>query len=74
MEEFKSIEELTKMDEKHRLMGAVCCAVPNLERMHKLLSQERLSNNVPDEIKGLFNIPRILPLYTQNLVNAEKST
>ncbi len=32
MELLKSLDELTKMDEKHRLMGAVCGGVPSLKR------------------------------------------
>jgi len=38
MEAFKSLEELTQMDEKHRLMGALSGSVPSLELMHKYLS------------------------------------
>ena len=63
-EELKSLEVLTKMDEKHRLMGAVCGAVPDLEKMHQLLSQERLNDQVPEEIKGQFNVARNMALYT----------
>ena len=40
MEQLKSLDELTEMDEKHRLMGAVCGGVPSLEKMHDLLSQD----------------------------------
>jgi len=64
MEEFKSLEELTRMDEKHRLMGAVCGTAPSLEKMHCLLSQEHLNSQVPDEIKGQFNVARNMALYT----------
>jgi hypothetical protein len=64
MEELKSLDELTKMDEKHRLMGAVCGSVPSLEKMHDLLSQERLNSQVPDEIKGQFNVARNMALYS----------
>lgn len=64
MEQLKSLEELTKMDEKHRLMGAFCGVVPNLEKMHDLLSKEHLNSNVPDEIKGQFNVARNMALYS----------
>lgn len=64
MEEIKKLEELTRMDEKHRLMGAVCGAVPDLEKMHQLLSLERLNDEVPDVIKGQFNVARNMALYT----------
>lgn len=64
MEELKSLDELTEMDEKHRLMAAVCGGVPNLDKMHHFLSQERLSSQVPDEIKGQFNVARNMALYS----------
>lgn len=64
MEELKSLDELTEMDEKHRLMGAVCGAFPSLEEIHDLLSQESLNSQVPDEIKDQFNVARNMALYT----------
>ncbi|WP_227664188.1 hypothetical protein [Marinobacter salarius] len=64
MEQFKSLEELDKMDEKHRLMGAVCGAVPDLEKMHDALSAEYLNDEVPDDLKGQFNVARNMALYT----------
>lgn len=64
MEEFKSLEELTEMDGKHRLMGAICGSVPSLEKMHKYLSQEVLNDEVPDEIKGQFNVAKNMALYS----------
>ncbi|GGO74651.1 hypothetical protein [Bowmanella pacifica] len=64
MEQLKSLEELTKMDEKHRLLGAVCGSVPSLEKMHDLLSQEHLNREVPDEVKGQFNVARNMALYS----------
>ena len=64
MEQFKSLDELTEMDDKHRLMGAVCGGVPSLEKMHYLLSQEYLNPEAPDEIKGQFNVARNMALYS----------
>lgn len=64
MEELKSLDELTEMDEKHRLMGAVCGGVPSLEKMHDFLSQERLNRQVPEEIKGQFNVAKNMALYS----------
>ena len=64
MEELKRLEELTEMDEKHRLMGAICGAVPSSERMHDVLSKERLNGQVPEVIKSQFNVARNMALYT----------
>ncbi|MGH1371462.1 MAG: hypothetical protein ACRBBW_05455 [Cellvibrionaceae bacterium] len=67
MEEFKSLEELTEMDEKHRLMAVICGSVPSLERMHKYLSEEVLNDEVPDKIKGQFNVAKNMALYSYYL-------
>ncbi|MEH6578601.1 MAG: hypothetical protein V7731_16185 [Amphritea sp.] len=64
MEEFKSLEEVTSMDEKHAMMGAICGAVPSLESMHKYLSNRTLNDSVPDEIKGQFNVAKNMALYS----------
>ncbi len=64
MEEFKSLEELTEMDEKHRLIWAACGSVPSLKGMHKYLSEEVLNNEVPEEIKGQFNVAKNMALYS----------
>ncbi|WP_319525700.1 hypothetical protein [uncultured Desulfosarcina sp.] len=64
MEKFKRLEELTKMDEKHQLMGAVCGYVPDLKKMHKALSKETLNEEVPEEIRGQFNVAKNMALYT----------
>jgi hypothetical protein len=64
MEEFKQLNQLIEMDEKHMLMGAVCGSIPSLEGMHKYLSDEVLNDGVPEEIKGQFNIAKNMALYT----------
>lgn len=64
MEEFKSLEELTKMDKKHGLMGAICGSVLSLKGMHKHLIYEVLNSEVPDEIKGRFNVAKNMALYS----------
>jgi len=64
LEKFKSLEELTNMDEKHRIMGSVCGSVPNLDGMHKYLSGEVLNDEVPGEIKGQFNVAKNMAIYS----------
>lgn len=64
MEKFKILEELTEMDEKHRLMGAICGSVPSLGKMHEYLSKEILNEEVPDEIKSQFNVAKNMALYS----------
>lgn len=64
MEGFKSLEELTEMDDKHRLLGAVCGFIPSLKGMHSYLSKEVLNDEVPDVIKGQFNVAKNMALYS----------
>ena len=64
MEELKALHQLSEMDEKHKLMGKVCGSVPDLEKMHKYLSMEVLNDEVPNEIKGQFNVAKNMALYT----------
>lgn len=52
------------MDGKHRLLCAMCDSVPNLEVMHRYLAQETLNDEVPDEIKGQFNVAKNMALYS----------
>lgn len=64
MEELKSLNQLTEMDGKHNLMGAVCGSIPNLKEMHTYLSTETLNDEVPNEIKGQFNVAKNMALYS----------
>ena len=64
MEELKSLEELTQMDEKHWLMGAVSGSTPSLKGMHEFLSSEILCNEAPNEIKDQFNVAKNMALYS----------
>ncbi len=64
MEQFKSIEELTQIDRKHLLMSTLAGTCVDLELLHENLSKETLNDEVPDELKGQFNIARNMALYT----------
>jgi hypothetical protein len=64
MEEFKRLDQLMDMDEKHKLMGDICGSVPSLEVMHKYLLDETLNVEVPDEIKSQFNIAKNMAIYS----------
>lgn len=52
------------MDDKHRLMAAICGSVPSLAKMHQYLSRERLNQAVPEEVRGQFNVARNMALYS----------
>lgn len=64
MEKFKTLDELTKIDHKHLIIGDICGSVLSLEMLHENLSKEVLSDEVPDEIKGQFNVARNMALFT----------
>jgi hypothetical protein len=63
MEEFKSLEELTKMDPQHLLHNDQGRAL-SLEDMHDRLSKDILNVRVPNEIKDQFNIIKNMALYS----------
>lgn len=63
MEELKSIAELTKIDEKHVLLGCVRGYVPDLEGPHRYISEINLHTDVPEAVRGQFNVARNMALY-----------
>lgn len=64
MEQFKSIEELTQIDERHLILGGLTGSIISLEKLHADLAAETLNEDVPDELKNQFNIARNMALYT----------
>jgi DNA modification methylase len=64
MENFKSLDEITKIDKKHQSMGVICGYIPTIEDYHEYLSKEILNNEVPEEISGQFNVAKNMALYT----------
>ncbi len=64
MEQFKSIEELTQIDRKHLTLSTLTGQVIDLEKLHAALAAETLNEEVPDELKGQFNIAKNMALYT----------
>lgn len=67
MEKFKSIEELTQIDRKHLHFVDHNGEHLDLDWLHKTLSKEVLNEEVPDEIKGQFNVARNMALFTYYL-------
>ncbi|HDM8037871.1 hypothetical protein K6U17_13080 [Vibrio fluvialis] len=63
MEEFKKLDELTELDEKHHLLGGVTGYVPDLKRTHEVLSEVTLNDEVPEDIRGQFNVAKNMGLY-----------
>ena len=63
MEEFKSLDQLTKVDPQHVLNDAKDSPL-SLENMHQLLANEMLSVHVPNEIQDQFNIIKNMALYS----------
>jgi hypothetical protein len=64
MENFKSIDDLLLMDEKHRFMGLLCGSIPSLEKMHAVLKNENLNIEAPEEIKSQFNVAKNMAMYS----------
>lgn len=64
METLKSIESLTMLDKKHELNSQLTGHLPDLIEMYEVIAKEELNIEVPDEIKGQFNVARNMALYT----------
>jgi hypothetical protein len=63
MEEFKSLDQLTKMDPRYALNNGND-SVLSLQKMHQVLAEETLNNHVADQIKDQFNIIKNMALYS----------
>jgi hypothetical protein len=63
MQELKELQELTKMDEAHVLIGQLTGSVPDLARLHAFVSSITMHLGVPEEIRGQFNVARNMALY-----------
>ncbi len=64
MELFKELSEITKIDERHVLLGQVTGWTLELERLHSVLADIELHTEVPVEIRGQFNVAKNMALYT----------
>lgn len=64
MEEFKKLSKIMKIDEKHILLSKVTGGLLDIELLHRALSEIELNDNVPEEVKGQFNVARNMALYT----------
>lgn len=63
MEELKKLDELMKIDETHQLLAQVTGRLLDLELLHKVVSAITLHEEVPEAIKGQFNVARNMALY-----------
>lgn len=64
MEKYKSLEEITLMDERHGLMDAVRGGETSLEAIHSYVATIELDSSVPEFVKSQFDIARNMSLYT----------
>ena len=64
MEEYKTLEEITRIDKRHVLISRGAGAAISLERLHSAIEQIEVYQAVPDEIRGQFNVARNMALYT----------
>lgn len=64
MEEFISLEEITKPDERHGLLGQITGCPYSLETLYKAIEPIFLNDTVPDDVISQFNITKNLAIYT----------
>lgn len=64
MEKFISLEEVTKPDERHLLLGEAFGCPYTLENLYKEIEPIVLNKNVPDDLVSQFNATKNLAIYT----------
>ena len=63
MEEIKRLDELTRIDERHLLLGQMTGRIPDLQKRHDFVSSIVMHAGVPEEIRGQFNVAKNMALY-----------
>lgn len=63
MEAVKRLDELTKIDERHVLLGQMTGRVPDLQKRHDIVSSIVMHAGVPEEVRGQFNVAKNMALY-----------
>lgn len=64
MEEFKTLEKLTEIDERHLLEAQITGGVLSLKKLHAALSQVTLNDCAPEAVRSQFNVARNMAVYT----------
>lgn len=64
MEQFKVYEDIKRMDRGHYLLGQITGLVPTLPKLHAALAEITLHEDVPEDVRGQFNVARNMALYT----------
>ena len=64
MEQIKEFNEITRIDERHVLLGQMTGGILALEKLHSAVSAIELRSEVPSEIRGQFNVARNMTLYS----------
>lgn len=64
MEKFKELSKLTEIDSRHLAFAKVTGNLPDLEKIHQLLSKETLNPEVPEDIQSQFNVARNMAIYS----------
>lgn len=63
MEQFKSFDQITTIDEAHVSWAHVTGRVISLPHLHAQLAGIELHDGVPDDVRGQFNVARNMALY-----------
>jgi len=64
VEEFKSLEQILQIDERHLLLGQLTGRMHSLESLHASLAAIELHPGVPEDVRGQFNVARNMAMYT----------
>lgn len=63
MEQFKTFDEIQRMDITHSYLGQITGRLMTLEQRHAYLSTLELHDSTPEAVKGQFNVARNMTLY-----------
>jgi hypothetical protein len=63
MEQFKSFDEITSIDESHLALAQITGRRISLPKLHAALASIELHEGVPDGVRGQFNVARNMALY-----------
>ncbi|MBW0169668.1 MAG: hypothetical protein KXJ61_05510 [Hydrogenophaga sp.] len=63
MEQFKTFDEITTVDEAHRALSSVTGFLISLPKLHAKLGSIELHEGVPEGVRGQFNVARNMALY-----------
>jgi len=64
MEQLKTLDGLTNIDEKHLLLAKITGGIIDLSKLYEAVNSIELHDGVPEELHDQYNVARNMALYT----------